>query len=155
MQYQPSKLELFVNLVKAIIWPVLVFYILLSFSEPIGKIFNNLSQMIPNSSKISVAGVTIETNQQISEVQKDLLKNISPESIRVLIEIGNARYEYRPDEARLKYAKELNKNTLANVVLNKQRGTYGVFLTPNGLEAYRLVQNIFIEILKSKRYNKS
>lgn len=155
MQYQPSKLELFVNLVKAIIWPVLVFYILLSFSEPISKIFNNLSQMIPNSSKISIAGVTIETNQQISEVQKDLLKNISPESIRVLIEIGNARYEYRPDEARLKYAKELNKNTLANVVLNKQRGTYWVSLTPNGLEAYRLVQNIFIEILKSKRYNKS
>jgi len=80
------------DLIKTLIWPVILLLLLILYGKPIGKTINLLPGKLEQSSKVSVGSLSFEIEKTaISTGNRDLadmIKNLSETSLRKLLTIG-------------------------------------------------------------------
>ena len=128
-----SRLESFkviVDLLRVIVWPIIVLGILFTFRQPIIEVADQLPGKFSAASKFGVGSLTFEIQEQARAKGNLLLagrlRNLSPEAVRLLIELGQSTmilvsediYPERtglyffPDESRLALVRELDRSGL-------------------------------------------
>lgn len=92
-----SKSSMFGNindLIKALIWPVLILYVLLRYQSPISDTIDLLPNLIKHATKFSAGGVTLEIEQRAQESGNEnlaiALKGLSPEARKLLLQVGDS-----------------------------------------------------------------
>lgn len=90
-----ETLKLFVELVKVLAWPAIVVGAFLMFRQPIEAIVEDLPLKFSQASKVGVGALTLEIQQQAKAAGNPQLAmrlgKLSPEAIKLLIEVGESR----------------------------------------------------------------
>lgn len=91
-----NKLELIkwmIDLVKAMIWPALIVYLFLELKGPLQQVLTELPEKVSEAQKISLGSFSLEVEHQAIQTGgmklADTLRNLSPQSIAELMQIGN------------------------------------------------------------------
>ena len=92
-----TKIELTIELLKVIIWPTIVIFVIILFWRPIYSTFNEIPNIIGKSESISIGNLSIKiqrgTTLLPSESVKAILKKISPHAVETLVS-SNGTTEY-------------------------------------------------------------
>ena len=163
-----SKFEIIVELIKALVWPVIVFAVLIIFWEPLHLISKSLPSIVNRSETITIAGLSLKirnsgTVQQPSPGVKDILSKLSPEAVERMLNNATSSFWKKGDESfgRTEYT-ELIKYNLYREIPQKELSDparfkdkdygFGVEITELGKETRKfLVQIIagFVNELKN------
>lgn len=91
-------LSTFADLLKAILWPAIVGIFLWVNSEPLGALVRQLPEKFSQASKIGFAGLSVEIEQQANEAGNPelarRLNGLSPDAVKLLIEIGDSLHQF-------------------------------------------------------------
>jgi hypothetical protein len=94
------------NLIKALIWPLVILYILLRYHSPVSVTIELIPNLIKHATKVSAGGVTFEIEQKAQESGNEnlaaALKGLSPQARKLLLQVGES------------YWHEWYKSTLGN-----------------------------------------
>jgi hypothetical protein len=120
----------FVELIRAVIWPLLIVILFFTFQNPIEEIMKELPKKLSDANKFSIGSLSFEIQQQAqSSGNIELamrLGNLSAGAIAHLIKMGNSHHilvgesliedgiqtYFLPDNNRLELIFELNDNDL-------------------------------------------
>src|SRR5436190_13220571 len=84
------------DLLKAILWPVLILFIFFTFKNDIINIVHLIPDKIQSSSKISVGGLSIEIEKSAinsgDPKLAGIIKNLSEQGIRKLLTLGKGSF---------------------------------------------------------------
>lgn len=125
-------LKVIVELLRVLAWPTIVVAAFLVFRQPIESIVDDLPVKFSAATKVGVGALTLEIQQQAKAAGSPQLAmrlgKLSPESIKLLIAMGESRMMmigttgsanpdgqnafFMPDEATLRAIRELAKNGL-------------------------------------------
>ena len=155
---KPDRFAQSIELVKAIAWPLFGIIVLTSFWNPLYSTIQQLPNIVSRSENITIAGLTLKVGkglrQQASTEVKQVLSDLSPESIRNLLTSGESTYwdvEYEIS-ARTKSNELLKFGLLEEIPkaeLNDRKDStkygYGVRLTPLGKETQAFLFNLISE----------
>ena len=61
-----EELKLLVELIAAIAWPAVVFYVLIAFRDPLRRAINQLPKKLGEASKVSVGSFSVEVQARLS-----------------------------------------------------------------------------------------
>jgi len=90
---EPSKFDLYLKLARLVIGPILVLVVLCVFWKPIKILSLELPKLVEKSKTISVAGITIETDDQITQRPSTkinaALTGLEEEPLEELLEMGD------------------------------------------------------------------
>lgn len=91
---RPTTFTNIASLVKALAWPVLIFYIFMRFQGPLSEIVGLLPDLVKHATKVSAGGVTLEIEQKARETGNEALtsalKGLSPEARKLLLQVGDS-----------------------------------------------------------------
>jgi hypothetical protein len=94
-----TRFELAVELVKAIVWPVIALVILFSFWHPFQLAMEQLPDVVSHSDTITIAGLTLKIDRSLqlqglepSAEVRQVLSVLTPDGIRTLLAMGEGKY---------------------------------------------------------------
>jgi len=91
-----GKFEVFVELVKALAWPVLVLFLVLRFGGPVGNVLNQLPDLVSRSNVVEIGTVKLQLGNKLPEPQsdvKDALAKLTSQDIQILIRGGESYFD--------------------------------------------------------------
>lgn len=131
MKYSEEKIkffELVIEAFRAIAWPVVVLVIVFSMFAPLKKTIELVPELLSQSTKITIAGVSVELNQrlsdQVSPRLKRALENLSPEAIRIMISSRKSMVFGTAEDAKNPALFELEKAGLITIKLDELGQAY-------------------------------
>jgi hypothetical protein len=84
------------DLLKAVLWPVIVLVVFLTYKEELNKIFQMIPEKLENSSKISVGSLSFEIEKTARRAGNaelgGIIHNLSEDGIRQLLTLGSGRH---------------------------------------------------------------
>src|SRR5262249_11532599 len=141
-----TRLELAVDLTKALAWPIFAVVVLITFWVPLHQLAMLAPSLIGQSESITIAGVSIKLGKQLSgkaspEVRK-ILAGMSPHSIESLLShTGSAYWDSDPSYGRAENAQLVSLGLLREMSPEELRKynpgknyVYGIELTSRGRE---------------------
>ena len=153
-----TRLELIVELIRALAWPSFAFVLLIALWSPLRLVALQLPDLIGRSETISIAGLSIKVGkglrQQASKKVVAVLAKLSPDGLRKLVDRGNESYWDIGSESfaktenaelvRLKLLEEIPERELKE---RNQRYGYGIRPTSLGKEAREYVLALLAEFV--------
>lgn len=92
-----STFENIVDLLKAILWPIIVLFIFFSYKTELGEIIRLIPKKIETSSKISIGSISLEIDKKARSTGNEelggIIKTLSEKGIRRLLTLGIGRYD--------------------------------------------------------------
>jgi hypothetical protein len=159
-----SRFELFVELVKAIAWPLLAAVVLVSFWHPLREAANQLPSLVSRSDTITILGLSLKIGPQLRqkaprEVQ-EALAALSADGIKALIGMGEGRgndihissvvTSRRGPYAeliKLKLAEEVPGLAKADPTSDSTYATYVLQITPLGVQTNDFLLSLIAEFI--------
>jgi hypothetical protein len=159
-----SRFELFVELVKAIAWPLLAAVVLVSFWHPLREAANQLPSIVSRSDTITILGLSLKIGPQLRqkaprEVQ-EALAALSADGIKTLIGMGKGRgndihissvvTSGRAPYAeliKLKLAEEVPGHARADPTSDPTYATYVLQITPLGVQTNDFLLSLIAEFI--------
>lgn len=97
MADQPkSTFENINDLIKALLWPVIIFIFFLSYRSEFNSIVKLIPKKLENSSKITIGSLSFEIEKTAKESGNgelaEIIKNLSERGIRKLLTLGSGRH---------------------------------------------------------------
>jgi hypothetical protein len=84
-----ARLEVWALFLKAILWPVIIAFLLIFFRAPVSDLVNQLPAALSRSDELSFAGLTVKlkqaANAQGNPELADLIGNLSPRAVETLM----------------------------------------------------------------------
>ena len=145
------RFQLWVELVKALAWPITALIILICFWGPLQEIAGKLPTILGQSESITIAGLSIKVGArlkaQASPAIEAALSAMSPEDIKRLLSHSGSAYWNKGDETfgRNENASLVRLGLLEEVPASKldPRYGYGISLTEKG----KNVQNFLYQLI--------
>ena len=147
------RLQLWVEVVKALAWPVTALIVLICFWNPLQDIANRLPSILGQSESITIAGISIKVGarlkSQASPEIQGALSAMSPDDIKRLLPHSGSAYW---DKNGFSYTKSENAN-LVRLGLLREIPTaelasnygYGIELTPKGKSVQDFLYQLIAE----------
>jgi len=151
--------ELVIELLKVILWPFIIIFLLISLQQPISDLSESLPYLITRSSEISVAGISLKVDKKLQTTTKPQLRvaasNLSKYSLIYLLDIGkygsgggiSSKSEYLSDKEKKSLNELVNRKLAFSVKETANKDGYNIKYgaTELGVEVYNLILNILIE----------
>lgn len=158
-----SRFELFVELVKAIAWPILVVVVLIAFWAPLRDTARQLPGLLGRSNVVTIAGLSLKLGPglryQASPEVKNVLAELSQEAIERLLSMASSSWWNVGDESlgrsenvelvRLKLVEEVPADEVDSLNDRDQRRYgYGVRITELGIQTRSFLHSVVAEFVK-------
>src|SRR6266550_448005 len=159
-----SRFELFVELVKAIAWPLLAAVVLVSFWHPLREAANQFPSIVSRSDTITILGLSLKIGPQLRqkaprEVQ-EALAALSADGIKTLIGMGRGRGNDihissvvtsgrgpYAELIKLKLAEEVPGLARADPTSDPTYATYVLQITPLGVQTNDFLLSLIAEFI--------
>jgi hypothetical protein len=166
-----SKFEIIVDLIKALLWPIIAVFILILFWQPLRLVANQLPSIVSRSETITISGLSLKIrNNDIVQKPSDSVKNVlallSADGIKRMLNNSTASYWDKGDETfgRSEYEElvklglytEDSAEELAERNKQQKNYGYGVEITSLGKETNNFLVQIvagFVQELKGTKVN--
>src|SRR5437867_3181497 len=91
---RPNTFENIVNLVKAVVWPLIFVYVLLQYNGPVAQTLALFPDLVKHATKLTAGGITLEIEQKALETGNQALalalKGLSPNARKLLLRVNES-----------------------------------------------------------------
>ncbi len=146
-----------VDLIKALIWPVVTIFIFLSIRTPLLSLLRELPALLPDTTRLTVAGVSLERRLKEAAVPPEVQRavgSLSPTALRLLLDTGKVGMRYLDKDwertnSDASAIHDLTKAGLGVVTESSEGSSYPMQynLTDSGKYAYEVLLRILVEQL--------
>lgn len=165
-----SHFELFVELVKATTWPILVAVVLIAFWAPLRDTARQIPSLLSRSDTVTIAGLSLKLSpglrHQASPDVKKVLAELSQEAIKRLLSMGSSTWWDVGEESRgrsenaelvrLNLVEEVPAHEIKKLNDRDQRNfCYGVRITELGRQTQSFLHSVVAEFVKELGHSTS
>ncbi len=164
-----SKFEITVDLIKALVWPVISLFILIIFWQPLRLVANQLPSIVSRSETITISGLSLKIRnndivQKPSDSVKTVVAALSADGVKTMLNNSSGVYWNVGDEAfgrkqyeeliKLGLYREVPRTELEEKKEQNKNYGFGAEVTPLGIETNKFLTQVvagFVQELKDAK----